>query len=235
MIKSRSSYALETGTTILLCGLLGASVLGNSLVAASLCQIGNVSVNYPKPVLPNQRIQLSTVVSGICSPAEQQIFYTARVDIDDTVTNQVLSMTSVPIGYLVLQQPNFAVTVPNYVTAPSAVVAWQLTVIVYIFANFEFTANGIDTSTVTGVTIQVGIVQTTTTMSSIQASAAAVTATSSTSTTSQPTSSLLETPPVEPIDQQIQFIILLAASAIIIIVALTFLFKSRRSRMQTAS
>ena len=219
----------------MLCGLLCVSALGHSLVAASLCQIGNVSVNYPKPVLPNQQIQLSTVVSGICSPAEQQIFYTARVDINDAVTNQVLSMTSVPIGYLVLQQPNFAVTVPNSVTAPNSVVVWQLTVVVYIFANFEFTANGIDTSTVTNVTIQVGIVQTTTT-SSIQTNVATITTTSSsTRTISQPTSSLLETPPVEPIGQQIQFIILLAASAIIIIVALTFLFKSRRSRMQTAS
>lgn len=219
----------------MLCGLLCVSALGHSLVAASLCQIGNVSVNYPKPVLPNQQIQLSTVVSGICSPAEQQIFYTARVDINDAVTNQVLSMTSVPIGYLVLQQPNFAVTVPNSVTAPNAVVAWQLTVIVYIFANFEFTANGIDTSTVTSVTIQVGIVQTTTT-SSIQTNMATITTTSSsTSTTAQSASSLLETPSVELIGQQIQFIILLAAGAIIIIVALTFLFKSRRSRAQTAS
>src|SRR5208337_1371382 len=150
---------------ICLCIVLCGSFLGTNTVRASLCQITNISVNYQQPAPPNQQIQLSTIVSGICSPAEQQVFYTARVDIHDTARNQILSMASVPIGYLTLQ-PNFVVTVPNWVTTPNVVASWQLTVVVYLFANFELVANGIDTYTVENISVQVGTIQITT-MSSV--------------------------------------------------------------------
>src|SRR5208282_2811702 len=156
-----------------LCIVLCGAFFETSAVAASLCQITNISVNYQQPAPPNQQIQLSTIVSGICSPAEQQVFYTARVDIHDTARNQILSMASVPIGYLMLQQPNFVVTVPNVVTTPNVVASWQLAVVVYLFANFELVANGIDTSTVDNISVQVGTVQITT-MSSIQTTMAMI-------------------------------------------------------------
>src|SRR5208282_2451165 len=173
---------------ICLCIVLCGAFFETSAVAASLCQITNISVNYQQPAPPNQQIQLSTIVSGICSPAEQQVFYTARVDIHDTARNQILSMASVPIGYLTLQQPNFVVIVPNVVTTPNVVASWQLTVVVYLFANFELVANGIDTSTVDNISVQVGTVQITT-MSSVQTTNATVTTTTSrTSTMAQSTS-----------------------------------------------
>ncbi|MFI5448990.1 MAG: hypothetical protein ACHQ03_04395 [Candidatus Bathyarchaeia archaeon] len=220
---------------ISLCIVLCGSFLGTSAVRASLCQITNISVNYQQPAPPNQQIQLSTVVSGICSPAEQQVFYTARVDIHDTARNQILSMASVPIGYLALQQPNFVVTVPNVVTTPNVVLSWQLAVVVYLFANFELVANGIDTSTVDNISVQVGTVQVTT-MPSIQTTTAMITTTtSSTSILAQSTSTINEALSVEPIWQQVESIVLLTAAAIIIILGVALLFKSRKSRSKTAS
>ena len=215
-----------------LCIVFCGTFLGTSALEASLCQITNISVNYQQPAPPNQQIQLSTVVSGICSPAEQQVFYTVRVDIRDSVRNQILSMASVPIGYLTLQQPNFVVTVPNVVTTPNVVASWPLTVVVYLFANFEFVANGIDTSTADNVSVQVGTVQLTT-MSSVQAvMTTSTTATSSVMTLS--TSLINEASSVEPIWQQVQSILLLTGTAIITILALAFLFKSRKSRSKSA-
>src|SRR5208282_281739 len=218
---------------ICLCIVLCGSFLGTSTVRASLCQITNISVNYQQPAPPNQQIQLSTVVSGMCSPAEQQVFYTARVDIHDTARNQILSMASVPIGYLMLQQPNFVVTVPNVVTTPNVVSSWQLAVVVFLFANFELVANGIDTSTVDNISVQVGTVQITT-MSSVQTTNATVTTTTS-STMAQSTSTINEASSVEPIWQQVQSIGLLTAAAVITILALAFLFKLRKSRSTSAS
>ena len=218
---------------ICLCIVLCGSFLGTSTVRASLCQITNISVNYQQPAPPNQQIQLSTVVSGMCSPAEQQVFYTARVDIHDTARNQILSMASVPIGYLMLQQPNFVVTVPNVVTTPNVVSSWQLAVVVFLFANFELVANGIDTSTVDNISVQVGTVQITT-MSSVQTTNATVTTTTS-STMAQSTSTINEASSVEPIWQQVQSIGLLTAAAVITILALAFLFKPRKSRSKSAS
>jgi len=213
-----------------LCTVLCGAFLGTSPVTASLCQITNISVNYQQPAPPNQQIQLSTVVSGICSPAEQQVFYTARVDIHDTARNQILSMASIPIGYLTLEQPNFVVTVPNVVTTPNVVSSWQLTVVVYLFANFELVANGIDTSTVDNISVQVGTVQMTT-MSSVQTTMATVTTTTSnTSTMAQSTSAISGASSVEPIWQEVQSIVVLTATAIIIILGLALLFKSRKSK-----
>ena len=220
---------------ICLCIVLCGSFLGTNTVRASLCQITNISVNYQQPAPPNQQIQLSTVVSGICSPAEEQVFYTARVDIHDTARNQILSMASVPIGYLMLQQPNFVVTVPNVVTTPNVVASWQLAVVIYLFANFELVANGIDTSTVDNISVQVGTVQMTT-MSSVQTTMAMITmTTSSTSNMAQPVSTINEAPSVELIWQQVQSIVLLTAAAIIIILGLSLIFKSRKSRSKIAS
>jgi len=203
-------------------------------VADPLCQITNISANYQQPVPPNQQIQLSTIVTGVCSPAEQQVFYTARVDIGDTTRNQVLSMASVPIGYLTVQ-PNFVVTVPNFVTTPNVVAAWQLTIVVYLFANFEFVANGIDASAVDNISVQVGTVQTTT-ASIAQTTLALVTVTtSSTSTSAQSTPMINEVAPIEPIWQQIQTIVSLTVVAIIAILLLALLCKSRKSRATRAS
>src|SRR5208283_5303273 len=193
-----------------LCIVLCGAFFETSAIAASLCQITNISVNYQQPAPPNQQIQLSTIVSGICSPAEQQVFYTARVDIHDTARNQILSMASVPIGYLTLQ-PNFVVTVPNWVTTPNVVASWQLTVVVYLFANFELVANGIDTSTVDNISVQVGTIQITT-MSSVQTTMAMI-ATTTSSTMAQSTSTINEALSVEPIWQQVQSIGLLTAAA----------------------
>ncbi len=227
--KTASHNSLRIITFLSLCIVLSFAFFGSSAVAASLCQITNISVNYQQPAPPNQQIQLSTVVSGICSPAEQQVFYTARVDIHDTARNQILSMASVPIGYLTLQ-PNFVVTVPNWVTTPNVVASWQLTVVVYLFANFELVANGIDTSTIDNISVQVGTVQITT-MSSVQTAMAMVTtSTLSTSTMTQSTPMINETSSVQPIWQQTQSIGLLTAAAIIIILAFALLFKPRKSR-----
>ena len=233
-VETGSPNKLRITMYIFLCIVLCGSFLGTSAVRASLCQITNISVNYQQPAPPNQQIQLSTIVSGICSPAEEQVFYTARVDIHDTARNQILSMASVPIGYLMLQQPNFVVTVPNVVTTPNVVASWQLAVVVYLFANFELVANGIDTSTVDNISVQVGTVQITT-MPSVQTTMATVTTTSSTSTMAQSTSTINEASSVEPIWQQVQSIVLLTAAAIIIILVVALLFKSRKSRSKTTS
>ena len=235
MLAETSSHnPLRVIMYLSLCIVFCGTFLGTSALEASLCQITNISVNYQQPAPPNQQIQLSTVVSGICSPAEQQVFYTVRVDIHDTVRNQILSMASVPIGYLTLQQPNFVVTVPNVVTTPNVVASWPLTVVVYLFANFEFVANGIDTSTADNVSVQVGTVQLTT-MSSAQAlMTTSTTTTSSTSVMTLSTSLINEASSVEPIWQQVQSILLLTGTAIITILALAFLFKSRKSRSKSA-
>jgi hypothetical protein len=183
----------------------------------------------------NQQIQLSTIVSGICSPAEQEVFYTVRVDIRDTVRNQVLSMASIPIGYLTVQ-PNFVVTVPNVITTPNVLASWQLTIVVYIFANLQFVANRIDTSAVDNISVQVGVVQiTTTSISQTTLSSMTTVTTSSTSSTTQPTSTIIEATPEEPIWQQIQTIVTLTAAAIIGILGLVLLYKSRRSRVDSAN
>jgi len=121
------------------------------------------------------------------------------------------------------------------VTTPNVVLSWQLAVVVYLFANFELVANGIDTSTVDNISVQVGTVQTTT-MSSIQTTMAmTTTTTSSTSTMVQSPSTFNEAPSVEPIWQQVEPIVLLTAAAIIIILGLSLIFKSRKSRSKTAS
>jgi hypothetical protein len=230
-----SHDSLRITIYLFLCIVLIGAFLGTRAVTASLCQITNISVTYQQPAPPNQQIQLSTVVSGTCSPAEQQVFYTVRVDIHDTARNQILSMASVPIGYLTLQQPNFVVTVPNVVTTPNVVASWQLTVVVYLFANFELVANGIDTSTVDNISVQVGTVQITTMSSFPTTTMATITTTSSTSTMAQSTSMINEASSVEPILQQVQSIVLLTSAAIITILGLAFLFKSRKSRSKSAS
>jgi hypothetical protein len=229
-----SHDSLRITIYLFLCIVIFGAFLGTSAVTASLCQVTNISVNYQQPAPPNQQIQLSTIVSGICSPAEQQVFYTARVDIHDTTRNQILSMASVPIGYLTLQQPNFVVTVPNVVTTPNVVASWQLTVVVYLFANFELVANGIDTSTVDNISVQVGTVQITTMSSFPTTTMATVITASSSSTMAQSTSTINEASSIEPIWQQVQSIVLLTSAAIITILGLAFLFKSRKSRSKSA-
>jgi len=205
-------------------------------VAQPLCQITDISASYQQPVPPNQPIQLSTIVTGICSPAEQEVFYTVRVDIRDTVRNQVLSMASVPIGYLTVQ-PSFVVTVPNVITTPNVLSSWQLTIIVYIFVNLDFVANRIDTSAVNNIVVQVGTAQLTTASVALT-TPPTMTAMikSSTNTMTQPTSIINEVQPtsVEPIWQQAQLIVSLTAAAIIVILALALIYSSRR-RSQTNS
>src|SRR5208283_4415039 len=113
--------------------------------------------------------------------------------------------------------------------------SWQLAVVVYLFANFELVANGIDISTVDNISVQVGTVQMTT-MPSIQTTMAMITMTTSrTGTMAQPVSTINEAPSVEPIWQQVESIVLLTAAAIIIILGVALLFKSRKSRSKTAS
>jgi hypothetical protein len=157
------------------------------------------------------------------------VFYTVRVDVQDSQTSQVLSMTSVPVGYLVLQNPTFSVNVPNTITAPNTYGAWQLTVVVYIFANFEFVANGIDASAVDQVSLQVGSVQTTTT-AAVQTSVATVTASVSATTTSATQSSIIQSPSPMSVSQQVDqtAMVLVLAVLAVAIVAFAIVLRAKR-------
>jgi hypothetical protein len=119
-------------------------------VFANLCQISNITYNYPQQVLPNQSFQAAVNVTGDCDPGNSY-YYVLRVDLND-MSGQVLSSNYASIGY---NWQNWQVTVSNHLTAPMNVGSWQVQFNVYVFANVN-AGQTMDSRTTKWVTIQVG-------------------------------------------------------------------------------
>ena len=100
----------------------------NSPVAASLCQLSNVTSAYPHEALPNQQIQVRTTITGSCA-SDGEDYFSARVDLVDKLRNSTISSNSIPIGY---NATNFSVAVENVAVTPSLNVTWPLEVNVYV-------------------------------------------------------------------------------------------------------
>lgn len=118
--------------------------------AASLCQLGNVTSNYPHQALPNQQIQVSTTIAGSCA-SDGEDYFSARVDLVDKLSNSTISSNSTPIGY---NATDFSVTVENVVVTPSMNVTWPLEIDVYVTESGGVVGKYL--FTVSNATIQVG-------------------------------------------------------------------------------
>lgn len=120
-------------------------------VFATLCQISNITYDYPQQILPNQTFQATVNVSGDCASGNSY-YYVLRADLND-MSGQILSSNYTSIGY---NWQNWQVTVPNQLTAPMDTGSWQVQFIVYIFANTNEGGGTMDIRTTKQVTIQVG-------------------------------------------------------------------------------
>ena len=170
--------------TISLC-LLVVSIVGVQLgtsifVSAALCQITKTSYDYPQPVQLNQQIQLTTTINATCYPTDPGVYYLALVVVQEASSNQQISISSTPIGYVSLQQPNVVANVMNLITSPNGNGVWQLKLTVYVINDYnQYFSPYTDTALIHYISINVGNVQQTvsSTMSSTT-TASAITTTS---------------------------------------------------------
>ena len=188
--------------TISLC-LLVVSIVGVQLgtpifVSAALCQITSTSYDYPQPVQLNQQIQLTTTINATCYPTDPGVYYLALVVVQEASSGQQISISSTPIGYVSLQQPNVVANVMNLITSPNGNGVWQLKLTVYVINDYnQYFSPYTDTAMIHYISIDVGNVQqivsstisSTTTESAITTTSSAV-ETSTTEFQSTPTTSI---------------------------------------------
>lgn len=214
---------MPVGVLLVMVGLMMGATFP-SAVFANFCQISNISYNYPQQLSPRQSFITTTKVSGTCAP-DDSYYYSIRVDLSD-MAGQVLSYTSVPIGYGSGQY--WQVTVLNQVTAPTSVGSWQIQFIVYVFGNIN--SGGImDSKTTNMVIIQLGTMQTTQSISSsTTVSQAAVQATVITTKTS--TSIVLSTQ-TAMVPSSGGLYASLVVLIVIIVLVIVLLFTKQRQRL----
>ena len=207
-----------------------------TLVSASLCQITNVSYDYPQQVQPNQQILLTSTINASCSYTDPGIYYLAMVVVNDASSGQQISTNSAPIGYVSLQQPNVTATISNLITCPGGNVAWQLKLTVYVINDYNLYFSPVqDTAIIHYLTVNVGTLQqqqtvattTTTTAPTITSSTTAQMTTNATTTSAPATS--LETNNQSPITSQSLTILGLT----VLIVLLILFWKQRTMSKQT--
>jgi len=197
-VKTNRIWVPTTLCVLLLFCLVEAK--GPALVSASLCQITNVSYDYPQQAQPNQQIVLTSTINASCSYTDAGVYYLAMVVVNDASSGQQIASNSAAIGYVSLEQPNVTATISNLITCPSGNVAWQLKLTVYVINDFnEYFAPFQDTALIHYLTINVGTVQqqqtvvtttTTTTSPTITSFSSTSQMTTNTTTTSAPATSL---------------------------------------------
>ena len=201
---------------------------GVAPVFATFCQISNFTFNYPQQVIPDQNFNTTVTASGVCAPDDAD-WYSIRVDLN-TMSGQVLSMESVPIGYS--QGQNWTITVPNQVTAPTTAGSWQILFAVYIFAAIG-SGGRLDSVTINPVTIQVGTIETAESTSSsvvtslTQAQVPATNMTSTVASTSNVPS--LQTDGSDQFSAQL-YRILAAFLVVVLLVMIVILVKQRQGK-----
>lgn len=184
-----------TSTLCLLAiSLLGLQVGAPTFVSAALCQITNTTYNYPQPVQLNQQIPLTTTINATCYPTEPHVYYLALVVVQEDSSGQEISISSTPIGYVSLQQPNVVASVTNLITSPSGDRVLQLKLTVYVINDYNHYFNPYeDTALIHYLSINVGnLQQTVSSTTSSTTTSAVITRTSSTIETN--TSELRSTP-----------------------------------------
>jgi hypothetical protein len=141
-------------TSVLLTSLLFGLLMSSS-VAATRCQISNVSYAYPRQANPNEEIQVDTTVAGSCVSTGVD-YYSVRVDLVDMNSSYIVSSSSTPIGYTAT---NFTIVAMNSVTTPSSNGTWPLGIHVYVIrAGGTNGAYLLDYQAVSTAIIQVGSV-----------------------------------------------------------------------------
>jgi len=193
-VKVNRIYVSTTLCALLLFCLIQANA--PTLVSASLCQITNVSYDYPQQIQPNQQFLLTSTISASCSYTDPGIYYLAMVVVNDASSGQQISSNSAAIRYVSLQQPNVTATITNLITTPNGNVAWQLKLTVYVINDYnQYFSPFQDTAIIHYLTVNVGTVQqqqtvattTMTTTSPIITSSTTTLMTTNTTTTSPAT------------------------------------------------
>ena len=206
-------------------------------VAASLCQITNVSYDYPQQVQPSQQILVTSTINASCSYTDPGIYYLAMVVVTDASSGQELSINSAPIGYVSLQQPNVTATISNLITTPSGNVAWQLRLTVYVVNDYnQYFSPVQDTALIHYLTVNVGTIQqqqtvatTTITTTSPMIISSTTTQMTTDTTTTSPATSLETASSQSSITSQSLTIIGLA----VLIVLLILFWKQRTSKQKS--
>ncbi len=127
--------------------------LSNTSVFAARCQVSNVSYEYPQQAATNQRILVTTMVTGSCV-SNGEDYYSVRVDLVDTPSGSIVSSNSTPIGY---NATNFTVTAENMPTTPGNNGTWHVGIDVYVIrAGGTGGSYLLDYQTVGNASIQVG-------------------------------------------------------------------------------
>ena len=125
------------GARTALCSCLILAVLFSMIssfnVAGQSCHQVTVSSNYAKQAAPNEQVQVTTTIAGSCTSGPED-YFSARVDVTDSVSKALLSSNSVPIGYSVT---NFSVSVQNSVTTPSSNLTWLIDIDSYLIIDAQ--------------------------------------------------------------------------------------------------
>ena len=225
LLKINRVY-VATALCLLAMFLVGLQVGAPTFVSAALCQITNTTYNYPQPVQLNQQIPLTTTINATCYPTEPRVYYLALVVVQEASSGQEISISSTPIGYVSLQQPNVVASVTNLITSPRGDGVWQLRLTVYVINDYNHYFNPYeDTALIHNLSINVGNVQQTvsSTTSSTTTTSSVITTTSSTIETntselrSTPATSLESTNNVSSVLAQSLIILALAVIVILLI------------------
>lgn len=179
LVKSNRIY-VTTALCLLVISTAGLQAGIPTFVSAALCQITNTSYDYPQPVQLNQQIPLTTTIHATCYPTDPGVYYLALAVVQEATSGQQISISSTPIGYVSLQQPNVVASITNLITSPSGNEAWQLKLTVYVINDYnQYFSPYTDTALIHYISINVGNVQQTvsSTMSSTT-TASAITTTS---------------------------------------------------------
>ena len=110
------------------------------------CQVLVFNPEYPVTASAGQTIVVSTTIGVSCG--QWRTYYTARVDLVDRQSGNILSTSTFDIGV----SPNVTVTVLNNATAPQTSGLWGLNLNLYIFEEGSMVTSSKDHP----VNIQVG-------------------------------------------------------------------------------
>jgi len=201
------------------------TILSSLPTASSLppCLIQNVSLDYPRSVMPAQPINMLTRIQASCLQwPPMSTAYVIRVDLTDTRTGYILSTSSYQVGYT---QTDIDTIVTNPATAPNFQGVWTLQVDFYIFQGGDMLVHGTNFGT-----IQVGNPVTAT--QSQQTTTTVTTSMPETSSTRQ-TQTLYTTENANfvPSTQQLEYA-LVALILVLVLVALIVLPKLKRSQIK---
>lgn len=149
--------------TVLLCCFVSLLMLVPLLIAgpevqAQPCKILEFNEDYPSNAIPGQAIQVRTTIGVSC--AQWRTYYSARVDLVESESNNLLSISTFDIG----SRPNVTATVANTATAPQATGSWGLELVLYIFESGGLVVSANRSFNIQVGTVSVATAQTTSTV-----------------------------------------------------------------------